>query len=105
MVPGTSVVTRRPDEEGPEPEDGRAASRLRQHLESRFGTDEWPEEAAIDDVRAPETGQPGGSVEERVDRFDDPEDSGEYDASSMASEPEEPPESNPYELNEEETED
>jgi hypothetical protein len=113
-------VPRRPDEEGPEPEDGRAAERLRQHLESRFKPDDWPEDAAIEDARdrsSEETGQAisdeadaSGTSTEQDHEDDQPELDGDDDADdSPASldleEREEPPESDPYQLNDDEGED
>jgi hypothetical protein len=43
-------MPRRPDDEGPEPEGGGAAERLRQHLDSRYPAGEWPP-APIEDIR------------------------------------------------------
>lgn len=65
----------RPEEEGPEPEGGRAAERLRQHLESRFEPDDWPEDAATEDLR------------DRPSKETDPTTSDEADESGLSTEP------------------
>lgn len=110
----------RPEEEGPEPEGGRAAERLRQHLESRFEPDDWPEDAATEDLRdrpseetdpatsdeADESGLPTEPDDEddqpALDGDDDAEDS---PSSLELDEREEPPESNPDQLKDDQGED
>lgn len=113
-------MPRRPDEEGSEPEGGGAAERLRQHLESRFEPDDWPEDAATEDLRrrpaegtgaatSDEAGEPGLPIEPDDDdgrpALDSDDDAEESPRSLELDEREEPPESNPDELTDDEGED
>ena len=113
-------MPRRLEEEGPEPEGGGAAERLRQHLESRFEPDDWPEDVPIEDVRdepreGTEAVASGEALEpalaaEPEDESDESEDEADEPAEMPLPFPdleerEEPPESNAYELNEDEGED
>jgi hypothetical protein len=113
-------VPRRPEEEGPEPEGGRAAERLRQHLDSRFEPDDWPEDVAVEDRRDRQSEEPEPATPEEVDTSDlstepdeegdQPEHRADNDAEESPPSPdleegEEPPESIADEPNDDEGED